>query len=445
MANVDVANNMKKKTISRLILIFFGTIFLLTFFSNTINNFLLPKVTAENPIEGSLMKKITGDGYIEAVSFTDIYMDSDVSCKVKEIKVEYGDMVSKGDLLAIVEPVDGDTATRQKKIDELTYEKMELAYKEMLDDYNAGVNQLSLQAEIDIALKNYEQAERRMNSVKELFEIGAESQENYKNVELSYEIAKKEYDTKSKGYEISRNKELSSIKRFELDMKIHKEKMGDDDSYMIYSPVDGVVKDIHASNGNWVSKTTKLLTITHKDSSFRFVTDIDIDSADLVQVDDKVSVKVIALGSDLLTGTVVRVGESKNFKGVKKEIVAEITDENAEANTEDVKMLIDRISGGEKGQIYIERDTLNYTYLVPNSAVIPGIDEEQGYVWVVMERNGFLGKENYIEILDVNILDSDNNQTAIEGGITPDDRIVVKTDKPLKDKGRILLEYQMEE
>lgn len=430
-----------RKIIGKAICVFFVTMFLLTFFSRAINNILLPRVSAEYPAEGSLLKKIVSEGYIEAENFTDIFMDSDVTCKVLEIKAENGDKVSKGDLLAILEPVGKDASARQKQIDELTYAKMELVYNEMLEDYRTGVNQISLLAEIDAALKKYEQAKRRLDHVRELYESGAETEENYINAEVSCEIAKMDYETKMKAYEVSREKELSSIRKFEIDMKIQKEKMGSEDSYMIYSPVDGVVSGMYVSSGSWVNRTTKLFSITHADSSFRFTADIDIDSAELIQVGDDVSVKVISLGSDLLKGKVVRVGESRNFKGIKKEVVAEILG----GNGGDTGSLTNKISGGEKGEIYIEKDTLGYTCIVPNSAVIPGINEEQGYVWVVMEKNGFLGKENYIELMDVNILDSDNSQTAIEGGITADDRIVVKTDKPLKQKGRVLVEYQIDE
>jgi multidrug resistance efflux pump len=441
MGVISAAKISEKKIIGRVICMFFGIMLLLTFFSRTINNILLPRVSAEYPTEGPLLKKIVSDGYIEAEDFTDVFMDSDVTCKVVEIKAENGDRVLKGDLLSILEPVDRDASARQKKIDELTYAKMELIYNEMLEDYKAGVNQLSLLAEIDVALKKCDQAERRMNYIRELYESGTETEESCMNAEMSYEIAKMEYETKMKAYEVSREKELSSIRKFEIDMKIQKEKMGSEDSYMIFSPVDGVISDMHVSNGSWVNRTTKLFSITHADSSFRFIADIDIDSADLIQAGDDVSIKVVSLGSDLLRGKVVRVGESRNFKGVKKEVIAEILDGNIEGKTG----LTDKISGGEKGEIYIEKDTLSYTCIVPNSAVIPGINEEHGYVWVVMEKNGFLGRENYIELMDVNILDSDNSQTAIEGGITADDRIVVKTGKPLKQKGRVLVEYEIEE
>jgi HlyD family secretion protein len=440
MNNIDVVNDLRRKAIGRIILIFFGFMIILTFFSNTISNFTLPKISVDNPKEGTLLKKITGDGIINAKDITDIYVDSDDNCKVREVKVEAGDKVSKGDELLLVEKVNGEASEKQKKIDMLTYEKMKLIYQEMLEDYNTEVNQKGLLADMDISLMSDEQAERRLKNVKELYDSGAETLENYKSMEMNYEIAKKEYETKVEGYETARKKELSSIRKYEIDLKMQEEKMNQNvASSIIYAPLDGVVKEVYITNGTWVNKTTKLITITNKDSAFQFSVDIDIDNADLIKPGDKVTIKVIALGNEFLQGEVINVNESKNFKGVKKEVVAKIYD----ANPED--RLINKISGGERGQIYIEKETLNYTFLVPNTAVIPGISETEGYVRMVKERNGFLGKENYIEIRDVLILDSDNNQTAIDGGITPDDKIVIKTNKPLKEQGRVLVEYQLED
>lgn len=442
MGGTDVVNDFKRKTIGKIILFFFIFMLLLTFFSNTINNFTLPKISVDNPQEGTLLKKITGDGIIHAKDVTEVYADSDENCKVREVKVEAGDRVKQGDELVIVEKATGEAAERQRNIDALTYEKMKLIYRDMLNDYNAKVNQMTLQAEIDISLKSCEEAERRLKNVKELYDSGAETLENYKSMEMNYEIAKKEYETKVEGYEIARKKEWSDIEKYEIDLKMQEEKMKQNEAYStVYAPLDGVVKEVYATNGAWVNRMTRLITITNEDSAFQFSVDIDIDNADLIKPKDIVTIKVIALGDELLKGEVIRVGESKEFKGVKKEVIAEIYDGDSDPGSR----LINKISGGERGQIYIEKETLSYTFLVPNTAVMPGISEDEGYVRVVKERNGFFGKENYIEIRNVLILDFDNTQTAIDGGIISEDEIVIKTDKPLKEQGRVLVEYQLED
>lgn len=443
MSSIDVVSDLKRKTIGKIVLVFFGIMILLTFFSNTINNYTLPKISVNNPTEGSLLKKITGNGIINAKDIMDVYIDSNENCKVQEVKVEVGNWVKKGDELVVIKNVMGTDTEKQKKIDELTYEKMTLIYKGMMNDYNAGVNQKSLKAGIDASLKNYEQAERRLKNVKELYDYGAETLENYKSMETVYELAKEEYETKLEGYDTARNKELANIKQYEIDMKLQEEKMKqeNDISSIIYAPLDGVVKEVWISNGTWVNKTTKLISITNNDSAFQFNVDLDIDSADLIKQGDKVTIEVTALGRELLSGEVISVGESKNFKGVKKEVIARIYDDIPGGTDK----LINKISGGERGEICIEKPSLNFKFVISNMAIIPGISEDQGYVWVVREKNGFLGKENYIEVKDVTILDSDDTQTAIDGGITAEDEIVIKTDKPLKDQGRVLVERQTDE
>jgi HlyD family secretion protein len=439
MSNIDVVNDLKKKAIGKVILVFFIVMLLLTFFSNTINNFMLPKISVKNPTEGTLLKKITADGIIYAKDITDVYMDSDENCKVQEVKVEVGDRIKKGDELVLAEEVNGEATEKQKRIDALTYEKMELIYQDMLKDYNTGVNQMGLKAELDISRKSCEQAERKWKNTKELYDSGVETLENYKSTEMNYEIAQKKYESSEEGLVTAKKRELSNLKKYEIDLKMQQEKMKQNEaSITIYAPIGGVVKEVYVSNGAWINRTTKLITITNENSAFEFSVDIDIDSADLIKPGDKVSIKVIALGKEILRGEVVRIGESKKLKGVKKEVAAKLYDDN---NYEEGK-LYHKISGGERGQIYIDKNTLMYPYLVPNTAVVPGISEEEGYIRLVRERNGFLGKESYIEVKEVKIVDSDNNETAIDGGITSEDEIVIKTDKPLKEKGRVLVEME---
>lgn len=69
MGNEAIAGDVqRKKLIGKLSLLFLMTMIGLTFFSNTINNFALPRVQTVRPASGALIKEIFGEGTVEVKS-----------------------------------------------------------------------------------------------------------------------------------------------------------------------------------------------------------------------------------------------------------------------------------------------------------------------------------------------------------------------------------------
>ena len=70
---------------------------ILTFFSNTIMNYSLPEVATEPVTTGTVSNKVRGQGTVETNSDLDVTVSG--ARVVKEVKVEVGDEVKKGDVL----------------------------------------------------------------------------------------------------------------------------------------------------------------------------------------------------------------------------------------------------------------------------------------------------------------------------------------------------------
>lgn len=70
---------------------------ILTFFSNTIMNYSLPEVATEPVTTGTVSNKVRGQGTVETNSDLDVTVSG--ARVVKEVKVEAGDEVKKGDVL----------------------------------------------------------------------------------------------------------------------------------------------------------------------------------------------------------------------------------------------------------------------------------------------------------------------------------------------------------
>lgn len=87
----------RKHIVKKAAVIFLVAMLILTFFSNTIMNYSLPEVATEPVTTGTVSNKVRGQGTVETNSDLDVMVSG--ARVVKEVKVEAGDEVKKGDVL----------------------------------------------------------------------------------------------------------------------------------------------------------------------------------------------------------------------------------------------------------------------------------------------------------------------------------------------------------
>lgn len=87
----------RKHIVKKAAVIFLVAMLILTFFSNTIMNYSLPEVATEPVTTGTVSNKVRGQGTVETNSDLDVTVSG--ARVVKEVKVEVGDEVKKGDVL----------------------------------------------------------------------------------------------------------------------------------------------------------------------------------------------------------------------------------------------------------------------------------------------------------------------------------------------------------
>ncbi|MBN1892306.1 MAG: hypothetical protein JW780_05945 [Clostridiales bacterium] len=132
MENVESKRNSgKRKWVITTAVVFVVIIFLLTFFSNTIMNYSLPKVSAQYASYGIISTSNKSVGVIEAAVTVEV--DAFDTRKIQEVLVYPYSEVQKGDILLLLEPI-----TESEELDMLKdqLEEMELQrhYDEMLPD-----------------------------------------------------------------------------------------------------------------------------------------------------------------------------------------------------------------------------------------------------------------------------------------------------------------------
>ena len=107
------------------------------------------------------------------------------------------------------------------------------------------------------------------------------------------------------------------------------------------------------------------------------------------------------------------------------------TDKNDPANS---SILVFDVTGdvanGQNLSISIGQKSAQYDLIVPNAAIRE--DANGKFVLVVSEKSSPLGNRYFAERVDVEVLGSDDTQTAVSGGLSSWDYVVTTSTKPIE-------------
>lgn len=419
MENYREVNDKKRKRIfRRAIVIFFGTMLFITFFSKTIQNLSLPKVILSQPYSGTLTYEITGFGYIVPKEALKLYPNS--TKKVKEIKAEIGEQVKKGQIIAILynEVSDPKLAEEEIKLKALETRLEKL----LLSNKNNEIENLEL--ELEKAMKKLKDSQRNFKQKKELVELGAEATENLNEAQYDMEIAENEYEQKKlelettkENKEVSLNKQKKDIESLKYDIQIQQLKISQlKDEEVLTSPYDGIVKEIYYENSELAFDDKPFCLIVNPKKGFSFSADIQEEDESLVAIGDPLSISLKSKGKTI-NATIKRIITKDN----NKKFIADI---------DETEFL-----GEEKFRYRIIKKSKTFHTLVPNTAL--GKDNSGNFIFIVKEREGAFGKEHYVEKQYLSIGDNDNQNTVIIDGLDNRASIVYDFSKPIYENSRV--------
>ncbi len=125
--------NKRREWVKNAMIIFLAVMLILTFFSNTIMNWSLPEVSAQNVDSGALSEHIRGTATVEAAESYTVKLNE--TRVVASVEVKQGDTVEKGQVLIKLEA--GDSAEAEKAQSDLdaardALDSAEAEYKKML-------------------------------------------------------------------------------------------------------------------------------------------------------------------------------------------------------------------------------------------------------------------------------------------------------------------------
>ena len=91
----------KREWVKTAAIIFLSVLLVLTFFSNTIQNYSLPEVATQYVQSGTITAKIRGTGTVESGDPYNVEVKE--ARKVADVAVRVGDTVQKGDVILYLE------------------------------------------------------------------------------------------------------------------------------------------------------------------------------------------------------------------------------------------------------------------------------------------------------------------------------------------------------
>lgn len=270
-----------------------------------------------------------GPGRVEPLS-EEIKLGSELSGKLKSVNVEEGDVIHRGEVLAVLE---NDDYLAQVRSAEADVEAKEAALRKVVNGARLQERQeafSTVRAQQAVMDNAHAQADR----YQKLFEAGVVSREETERYTREYEVARANYQEAVEHHSLvddqAREEDRSLAEaNLQLSRAQLQEAQARYEKTFIRSPIDGLVLRKHHRNGESVSNSSTapdpILTVGD-DHVLRVRVEVDETEVSKVHVGQKAYVTADAYGQRKFWGHVVRVGEELGRKNIRTDEPTEHVD-----------------------------------------------------------------------------------------------------------------------
>jgi ABC exporter DevB family membrane fusion protein len=272
---------------------------------------------------------LAGPGRVEPYS-EDIKIGSELSGRLKAVKVEEGDTIRRGQVLAELENADYRAQVESARANVLAKQAtlrkvINGARRQERDEAWSSVN------EAKAVLEN---SKSELHRHQQLFSAGVESREELERYVREADVAQAKYDAAVQQHALvddhAREEDQSLA---EADLKLAQGQLAEAqaryEKAFIRSPIDGTVLRKHHRDGESVSNSSTvpdpILTIGDR-KSLRVRVDVDETDVSKVREGQRAYVTADAFGKQKFWGHVVRVGQQLGPKNVHTDEPAEKVD-----------------------------------------------------------------------------------------------------------------------
>lgn len=465
-------------------IIFLSVMLVLTFFSNTIMNYSLPEVAAQYIQSGTITAKVRGTGTVESGSLYNVKVSE--SRKVTSVDVRVGDRVEIGDiichlddkesdeLIAAKDALDkakqaydtalltgnlstsvlqngGNTASvatyqsqllaAQKKVDEIKkkIETQLVAYNEAkaandaaqlkLTEANNNLANINawLSYQGDVSSGNAGAIESLTKQKNEASQIAIAAQNTANITGLAFQTAEAEKasleaqltEAQDEVTELAKNINDSLnlgmlsdavAKAQEEVNRLTKKAVG----ATVTAEIAGTITSISVVAGENTSPDTPVAVIQPDGKGYSLSFSVTAEQAKRISVGDPAEL-VNSWWYNDITATVASIKPDPSDPAKKKLVTFDLNGE---------------LTAGQSLSLQVGQKSANYDMIVPNSAIRE--DNNGKFVLVVESKPSPLGTRYYAVRYDVEVLASDDTQTAISGGLYGYEYVITTSTKPVE-------------
>lgn len=181
---------------------------------------------------------------------------------------------------------------------------------------------------------------------------------------------------------------------------------GEGEDANVYAKVSGIVENVNFSAGDTVVKDDILCTIEVPDQGYTVTISVTKEQAGRLQIGDTADISNYYWGSSI-TATVSSIKTDPKNPQSNKLVTFDITGD---------------VTTGQELKIAIGQKSASYDCIVPNSAVMS--DSNGKFVLTVESKQSPLGNRYFARRVDVDVLGSDDINSAVNGNIGNGDFVI---------------------
>ena len=481
----------KKDMVKNAAIAFLSVMLLLTFFSNTIMNYSLPQVATQQINRGSISPQIRGSGVVSAEDPYNVTVKE--TRKVSGVAIKEGAHVEIGDVIYYLEDKESDELkAAREKLEEMelsyeqtlfsgdvpddiisrvrsgrtaSYDSYQLGLKEVNDAYDIAEktyndlmdaksyltylkNHDSNEINYNAATPSYTDAQAKLeqqwtddpNRYAELQRIIDENTRDTsqlttydKQLGLSYSqkilLIDRQLDQAKVVMENAQKDKDDKIKAIKSEISLcntrdkiaeQKKKITEMEEASvgatIKAPVAGIVSTIAKAAGESISadETVAVIQIDGKDMTTSFsVTNMQ---AQKLKIGDVAKPQNAWMYSNDFKATLISIKNDKTDPSGKKLLTFKIESKE--------------VTPGQNISLAIGERSVDYDMVVPNSAIKTGNSGK--FVRVVNSKSSPLGNRYIASNVDVVVVASDDNYSAITAALNGDEFVITTSNKPVK-------------
>lgn len=435
----------RKEKIKSIAIVFLSIMLVLTFFSNTIMNYSLVEVSTQGIYGGSITTKVRGSGTVQALEGVSI--EADMGRKIETINVKTGREVEAGEVLFTLGAGESDALKGAKD----AYEAAKDAYEIAVLDAGLTVEERKViesgkfgsLADKQNALANAQKAINELQSQIDIMEKAVEELKNERNSEFITDERLEEinYHLGEYGWKLELLKtqlqqaqeDAVSADKFREQISLHnlyktycdaaetvQELQGEGTGTEIKAPMAGTITQINYYAGQTIKESNVVMQLKPENEAYTMQFTVSQAQSRRIKVGDPAEI-LYNWSRDEITAQVSSVQRDPM---------------NRESYVVTCEFYGD-VSVGDNYTVSIGQQSSNYDYVVPTSCIRE--DSNGKFILTIESKSTPLGNRYYARRTNVEVITSDDSQSAITGAIDSYAYVITTTTKPVAENQQVRL------